>query len=74
MSESEFNALMDRKLAECQIRSAMSVEQIAMLCQMFSTSVCTVSARIEMVDGKVSAFFVREVAADAIPKYLKRVG
>lgn len=74
MTEELFNALMDKKLAEFRLMSSMSVEQIARLCELFSTSVCEVHARIEMVDGKASAYFVRTVRADAVPKYLKRTG
>lgn len=73
MTEETFNAIMDKKLAEFRLMANMSVDQIARLCELFSTPVCEVHAHIECVDGKPSAFLVRTVRAEAIPKYLKRV-
>lgn len=72
MSESDFQALMDKKLAECRIPTSMSIEQLAVMCQMFTTSVCEVTARVQMVNGSPVAFFVREVQPAAIPQYLRR--
>jgi hypothetical protein len=72
MSEQQFQQLMDSALSKCRILPHTTMEQIAVMCAMFSTPAVEVYARIEVVNGKPVAYLARASANEALPSFLRR--
>lgn len=72
MTEPQFQRLMDEALVKCRILPTATMEQIAVMCAMFSSEAVEVYARIECVNGKPVAYLARKPVQEIVPAFLRR--
>jgi hypothetical protein len=72
VTEPQFQRLMDDAFQKFRILPNTTMEQIAVMCAMFSSEAVEVYARVECVNGKPVAYLARKSVGEAVPAFLRR--